>query len=161
MNWQGIPALVAALALVAVAASFGARFRPGAWYATLEKPAWTPPNRLFAPVWTLLYLMMAVAAWWAWERGRGAMLAVALGLWALQLAANAAWSWLFFGRRRIGWAFADILLLWMLIAAATAAFFRVAATAGLLMLPYLVWTGFAGALNFAVWRRNRHRNLSA
>jgi len=124
------PAAVIALALVAAAAATGARFRPGAWYASLRKPPWTPPDRVFAPVWTLLYVAMAVAAWWAWRHGRGPLLAAGAGLWVAQLAANAAWSWLFFGRRHIGAALAELGVLLGLVAATTAPL------AGWLMVPY-------------------------
>jgi len=130
------PAAVIALALVAAAAATGARFRPGAWYASLRKPPWTPPDRVFAPVWTLLYVAMAVAAWWAWRHGRGPLLAAGAGLWVAQLAANAAWSWLFFGRRHIGAALAELGVLLGLVAATTAVFFRIAPLAGWLMVPY-------------------------
>lgn len=147
--------LAVALALVALAAGFGSRFRPGAWYRALDKPAWTPPNGIFAPVWTLLYAAMAVAAWEAWRASAGASAAFGLALWAAQLAANAAWSWLFFGRRRIGAALLDILMLAALIAATAAAFFRASTLAGALMLPYLAWVLFASALNLSLWRRNR------
>lgn len=148
-------AAFAAFALVASAAASGARFRPGSWYAQLRKPTWTPPAWMFGPVWTLLYVAMAVAAWLAWRRGHGSEAGFAVALWILQLAANAAWSWLFFGRRQIGAALADLGVLLALIAATTAAFFRVDAVAGGLMTPYLAWTAFAGALNLSIWRGNR------
>lgn len=148
-------ALLVAFALVVGAAGLGARFRPGEWYRALAKPPWTPPDWLFAPVWTLLYAAMAVAAWWVWRHGVGAPRAIALVLWLAQLVANAAWSWLFFGRRRIGLALADIAALLVLVAATTAAFFRIAPFAGAMLLPYLLWVGFAAALNFSIGRRNR------
>lgn len=150
-------ALAVALVLVAGAAATGARFQPGAWYRALEKPAWNPPAWLFAPVWTLLYAAMALAAWFAWREGRGPLLAVGLGLWLAQLFANAAWSWLFFGRHRPGRAAADIGLLLVLLVATTAVFFRISPVAGWLLVPYLAWAGFAGCLNLSLWRRNRER----
>lgn len=144
-----------AFALVAAAAASGARFRPGSWYVRLRKPPWTPPGWLFGPVWTLLYAAMAAAAWLAWRRGHGLETGLAAALWLLQLAANAAWSWLFFGRRRIGAALVDLGMLLVLVAATTAVFFRIDAVAGGLMVPYLAWAAFAGALNVSIWRRNR------
>ena len=126
---------------------------PG-WYAALRKPPWTPPNWLFGPVWSLLYLMMAVAAWMVWRRVGLAGGALPLGLFGVQLACNVAWSALFFGLHMPGAAFADIIVLWCLILATAAAFWRVAPAASILMLPYLGWVTFASALNWAVWRMN-------
>lgn len=126
----------------------------GGWYRQLNKPAWQPPDWVFGPVWTLLYGMMAVAAWIVWQQGGVRVAAVPLGLFAIQLLLNIAWSWIFFGLHRPGWAFAEILLLWLAIAATMAAFFARSAVAGWLMAPYLVWVTFAGALNWAIWRLN-------
>ena len=126
------------------------------FYATLDKPAWAPPPGVFGPVWTVLYLLMAVAAWlvWrerGWTRARGA-----LGLFVVQLALNTAWSWLFFAWHRGGLAFADIVVLLGLIVATLFAFARVRRAAAWLLLPYLAWVSFATALNYSVWQRNPH-----
>ena len=123
---------------------------PG-WYAALDKPAWTPPNWLFGPVWTALYVMMAVSAWLVWRR---AGVGPALGAFFVQLAFNAAWSPLFFGMHLIGLALIDIVLLWLALAAALALAWRVHRAAGALLVPYLVWVSYATALNFAIWRMN-------
>lgn len=144
--------LVLSLALAFSAAWIGSRFPPGDWYAGLRKPSWNPPSWIFGPVWTLLYAAMAVAAWRVAHAGGSAP---ALLLYLLQLALNAAWSWLFFGKHRMDLAFAEILLLWIAILATTAAFFRKDPAAGWLLLPYLAWVGFAAGLNFALWRLNR------
>lgn len=138
------------------AASTGALFRPGAWYDRLDKPAWTPPDWLFPVAWTVLYLMIALAPWLVWRRAGLAGAALPLAVWAVQLALNAAWSWLFFGLRRMDWAFAEVLALWLAIAAMIALFWPISPAAGLMMVPYLLWVSFAAALNFAVWQRNRH-----
>lgn len=123
------------------------------WYAGLEKPSWTPPNWLFGPVWTLLYAAMAVAAWLVWrQRHSGA--GVALGLFALQLALNTAWSWLFFGRHQLGAAFFELVALWVAIAATCWAFWKHSRLAAALLIPYLAWVSFAGALNCAIWLMN-------
>lgn len=148
-DWLG---LLVALAACYGAAAIGTQFTPGEWYAGLVKPSWNPPSWLFAPVWTVLYGMMAVASWLVW-RTRAAV-RTALTLFALQLVLNATWSWLFFGLERPDLAFADIVLLWLALLATTAAFFRIRAAAGILMLPYLFWVSFAAALNFAIWRLN-------
>jgi tryptophan-rich sensory protein len=139
------------------AAAVGARFKPGAWYAGLRKPSWTPPSWLFAPAWTLLYAMMAVAAWLVW---RETGLSREIGLFVLQLALNAVWSWLFFGLHRPGLAFADIVAMWLAILATLAAFWTVRPLASWLLIPYLAWVTFASALNAAVWRLNRDRSAS-
>jgi len=109
--------LILFLAAVFAVAAFGAQFTPGAWYATLAKPAWTPPAALFAPVWTVLYLAIGVSGWLVWRRcgwagARGAFL-----IYAVQLLLNGAWSWLFFGLHQPGLAFAEILVLWLVVAA--------------------------------------------
>ena len=121
------------------------------WYAGLAKPSWTPPGWLFGPVWSVLYLSMAVAAWLVWRKGNAV---VPLILFAVQLAFNAAWSWLFFGLHNPGAAFVDIVLLWAAIVATTIVFWRRSLVAGLLFVPYLAWVSFAAVLNFAIWRLN-------
>jgi translocator protein len=121
------------------------------WYAWLTKPSWTPPSWLFGPVWSILYLSMAVAAWLVWRKGNAL---VPLVLFAFQLAFNLAWSWLFFGLHSPGTACIDIVLLWAAIAATMIAFWRRSPVAGLLFVPYLAWVSFAAILNFAIWRLN-------
>lgn len=146
--------LVGWLAVAFSAAVVGSRFLPGAWYATLSKPAWNPPAAVFAPVWTVLYASMGVAAWLVWRRAGFAVAGPALAAFCAQLVLNAAWSYLFFGLHRPGIAFADILALWVVILVVVLLFWRVDWRAGALMVPYLVWVGFASCLNFALWRMN-------
>jgi tryptophan-rich sensory protein len=122
------------------------------WYAALTKPSFNPPNWVFAPVWTALYVAMAVAAWRAW-RVAGIM-SVALMLYLLQLTLNFAWSLIFFAQHLIEIALIDVAVLWIAILATTIAFFRADRIAGLLMLPYLAWVSFASALNYEIWRLN-------
>jgi len=124
------------------------------WYPTLSKPAWTPPDWLFGPVWTALYVMMALAAWLVWRRAGWAASRTALGLFAAQLLLNAAWSGLFFALRSPASAFADILLLWCAIVATIWSFGRVSAVAAGLLVPYLFWVTYAAVLNAAIWRMN-------
>jgi tryptophan-rich sensory protein len=121
------------------------------WYPALAKPAWTPPEWVFGPVWTLLYPTMAVAGWLAWREGRSRRGTL---LYLLQLTLNAAWPWFFFGERRIGWALVCVVVLWFVILGTIVAFWRVSRGAAVLMLPYLGWVGFALALNAALWRMN-------
>jgi benzodiazapine receptor len=124
------------------------------WYSILRKPAWTPPNWIFGPVWSVLYLAMAVAAWLVWRKAGLAGAKLALTLFGLQLLFNVSWSAIFFGLRMPGPAFAEIVILCLLILATTAAFCPISRTAGVLMVPYLFWVIFAAALNFAIWRLN-------
>jgi translocator protein len=121
------------------------------WYANLAKPSWTPPGWIFGPVWSVLYLSMAIAAWLVWRRGKALL---PMTFFTVQLAFNAAWSWLFFGLHSPILGFIDIVLLWFAIVSTTVVFWRRSLTAGLLFLPYLAWVSFAAALNFAIWRLN-------
>lgn len=136
------------------AAALGGLFMPGEWYASLKKPWWNPPGWIFGPVWTALYTMMAVAAWLVWKRGGFPARRRPLGLFLAQLALNAAWTPLFFGLHRPGLAFAEIVLLWMAIAATLLAFRPVSRVAAWLLAPYLAWVSFAAVLNFTLWRLN-------
>lgn len=125
----------------------------GDWYATLAKPSWNPPNWVFGPVWTALYVGMAVAAWLVWRR-RGWDSRVPLFVFGVQLLLNAVWSGLFFGMRNPGVAFAEIVLLWLAILATILAFKHVSTLAAVLLTPYLAWVSFATALNWSIWRLN-------
>jgi translocator protein len=124
------------------------------WYAQLDKPAFTPPSWVFGPAWTLLYILMAVAAWRVWWLAGFGGARGALTLFFLQLALNAGWSVVFFGLRAPGWALLEIALLWIAIVATTWAFFRHSRLAGALMVPYIAWVTFAAALNAAIWQLN-------
>lgn len=124
---------------------------PGEWYASLAKPSWNPPGWLFGPVWSALYLLMAVAAWLVWKR-RG--WCRALGIYLAQLLLNSAWTPIFFGAHEIGWAFAAIIALWVAIVCTMIAFLRVSKPAGWMLVPYLAWVSFAAFLNFTLWRMN-------
>ncbi|HEU4763175.1 MAG TPA: TspO/MBR family protein [Gemmatimonadales bacterium] len=147
--------LIGWLGLSLAAGAIGAAAsKPGAWYAALSKPPWTPPSWLFAPVWTLLYIAMGVAAWLVWRERGAAPVGVAIGLFLAQLALNALWSWLFFAWHRLDLAAVEIVVLWVAIAATIVAFWRVRPAAGALLLPYLAWVSFATALTVAIWRRN-------
>jgi len=133
----------------------GSRFTPGAWYKALARPTWTPPSAVFAPVWTVLYVLMAVAAWLVWRRAGFTGARMALWLFIVQLVLNALWSYLFFGAHRADLAFFEIVVLWAVILITVVLFWREVQLAGLLMLPYLAWVGFASFLNFALWQMNR------
>lgn len=125
------------------------------WYRTLDKPAWNPPDAVFGPVWTTLFIMMAIAAWLVWKPAGFQAAKVPLACFLVQLLLNVAWSWIFFYWHQPGWAFVEILLLWMAILATTLTFFKVSRVAGALMVPYLAWVSFASVLNFVIWQLNR------
>lgn len=141
------------LLTVLLVAAFGGSFEAGAWYYALLKPAWTPPSWVFGPAWSVLYLLMAIAMWRVWVSGHPLRVG-ALLWWLLQLAFNAAWSWLFFGLHRIGWAMFEMAVLIGLVVLCIRAFWTISRAAAWLMVPYLLWLLFALALNFAIWRLN-------
>lgn len=125
------------------------------WYPKQRKPAGTPPSWVFGPVWTTLYVLMAISAWliwrnYGWSGGRSALL-----LFFGQLALNAAWSGIFFGARLPGVAFAEIVLLWLAILFNMVVFYWLLPVAAYLLLPYLLWVTYASYLNLEVWRLNR------
>lgn len=151
-----LSALVALLAISAAVAAISGLVTTqsvGDWYVGLNKPPFNPPNWVFGPVWTALYIAMAVAAWRVWctgpRRRRGP-----IRLYAAQMALNFAWSLLFFGARQVGLALIDIIALLALVLATAVAFWRRDRVAGALMLPYAAWVAFATVLNAAIWRLN-------
>jgi benzodiazapine receptor len=125
-----------------------------AFYGELQKPAWAPPSSVFGPVWTVLYVLMAYSAWLVWVRSGGDAAYIALTLFLVQLALNALWSWLFFAWHMGGMAFVDVMLLWIALAATIIAFSRHSWIAAALLLPYWLWTTYAAALNYSVWKMN-------
>ena len=125
-----------------------------AFYVHLARPSWAPPSWLFAPVWSVLYVLLGLAAWLVWRSHGLKASRTALVLFLSQLAANALWTWLFFAWRQGAAAFVEILILWTLTVATVASFWRLNTLAGVLLLPYLGWVTFACALTFSVWRLN-------
>lgn len=154
-----LPALAGWFVCTFVFAAIGAfaTSQAGAFYGQLDRPAWAPPASLFGPVWTVLYALMAVAAWRV-HRTAGATGARGvrpeMTWYVVQLVLNALWSWLFFAWHRGALAFVELLVLWLAIAATIVAFGRRDRLAGLLLLPYIVWVTFAGALCYSIWQRN-------
>jgi benzodiazapine receptor len=144
------------LFLTFIAATVGAlaSLDAAAFYAELTLPVWAPPAWLFGPVWSLLYALMGVGAWLVWRTHGYAGARAALRIYVVQLAANALWSWLFFGWRLGGPAFAEVLVLWALITATIVLFWQRQRIAAWLLAPYIAWVSFAAALNFAIWRMN-------
>jgi benzodiazapine receptor len=144
------------LLLVFAAAAVGgfASASAGAFYGELVRPSWGPPGWLFGPVWSVLYVLMGISAWLVWRVRGIAGAKSALLVFVFQLAANALWTWLFFVWRQGGLAVAEILLLWVLIAATIGLFWRVSRLSAALLFPYLAWVSFASALTFSMWRLN-------
>lgn len=148
--------LFGCLAICFAASGIGviASISAASFYAQLVQPHWAPPPSVFGPVWTILFALMGIAAWLVWRTGGFRANRSALSLFLLQLAVNALWSWLFFAWHRGDLAFADIMLLWLLIVATLVSFWRVRPLAGALLIPYLLWVSFAAALNFSMWQLN-------
>lgn len=144
-------ALIIFFALVAVAASSGALFKPGPWYERLDKPSWNPPDWVFPVVWTILYIFIAFAGWLVWsEVGFGAAIIV----WGIQLVLNAIWSALFFGLKRMDVAFVEVTALWTSIVVFIVLAWPISTLAALLFVPYLAWVSTAALLNWRVWKMN-------
>lgn len=125
-----------------------------AWYRTLQRPAIALPNWVFGPVWTLLYTLMAIAAWSVWCAAPSQLRTWGLALFLLQLGMNLGWSWIFFKKHALGAALVEVIVLWSAIGATTIVFRRVVPGTVWLMTPYLAWVGFASFLNGAYWRLN-------
>jgi tryptophan-rich sensory protein len=149
---QSLFVLAGFVVLTFVAAASGAVFVPGAWYASLAKPWWTPPGWVFAPIWMVLYILIAVAGWLIWYNGG---VSTALLAWGIQLAFNAAWSYLMFGLRRIDLAAVDVVLMLVSISLTIFLSWDVSRTAAYLLMPYLAWVVIAATLNLTILAMNR------
>ena len=153
---KDIAGLIGWLAVTFAASAVGARasIEARSFYGQLVQPAWAPPGWVFGPVWTVLFALMAVAAWLVWRSGGLRGNRIALALFIVQLALNGLWSWLFFAWHMGALAFAEVVLLWVFILFTLLAFWGVRALAGILLMPYLLWVSFAACLNYALWRLN-------
>lgn len=152
-DYAGLAVFIAINFAVSALGGWATAASVGTWYPTLAKPAFNPPNWIFAPVWSALYLMIAIAAWRVWRRGGGEA-RLALTVYAVQLALNLSWSFVFFGARLIGPALAVIAALLAAILANAFLFWRIDRVAGALLVPYAAWVSFATLLNAALWRLN-------
>jgi tryptophan-rich sensory protein len=150
----GFAAILAFCLAASAVGSAAAASSVGTWYLALTKPWFNPPNWIFAPVWTALYFMMAIAAWRIWRRDGLAGARAAMTLFALQLVLNMVWSIVFFGLRSVGAALVEILVLLLAILATTVVFWRRDRMAGILFIPYAGWAAFATVLNAALWQLN-------
>ncbi len=137
------------------AAATGAFFPPGEWYASLKRPGYAPPNWVFGPVWTVLYVMMAVAGWLVYMSHSSSSKRGAFAAFGVQLLLNAAWSAIFFGMHQPGSALVEISILWLAIVATIVVFRPHSKTASVLLVPYLLWVSFAAVLNYGFWSLNR------
>lgn len=148
--------LVALFIVIAFLPSLSAVFvKTGGWYAmALDKPSWNPPNWIFGPVWTMLYILIGLAGYFAWTRGKREDRHMVFKVYGAQLFLNAIWSPLFFGLHRIDWALADLVLLWFMILLNIGLFSRQSRLAAWLLIPYFLWVSFAGALNAAIMALN-------
>lgn len=152
--WKLILAIVVCEGAGLIGTIFTTPAIPG-WFKTLNRPDFAPPNWLFAPVWTTLFLLMGIAAWLVWRRGLNEPgVKKALGIFVLQLVLNVGWSAIFFGLKNPGLAFVEIILLWLAIVWTVIVFARISKPAGWLLAPYIAWVTFASVLNFAIWRLN-------
>ena len=160
MNVKSIVRLIVACGVSLSAGAIGALVVTGdgfaAWYSTIQKPSFTPPNWVFGPAWTTLYVLMGVAAFLVWQKGlRSRAVRIALAWFLGQLALNALWTPVFFGLRRVGLALVVIVLLWVAIVITMSYVARVSRVAAVLLAPYLVWVSFATVLNASIWWLNR------
>ena len=151
-----IVGLVAWLVVSFAASAVGAiaSMQAKSFYGQLAQPSWAPPPWVFGPVWTLLYALMGIAAWLVWRSGGFRASQQALTFFLLQLAFNALWSWFFFAWHHGGLAFADIIVLWLLIVGTIVSFWKVRPLAAVLLIPYLLWVSFASVLNYSLWQLN-------
>lgn len=148
--------LIVFLLLAFITASSGGIFRPGPDYEALNFPSWRPPNYLFGPVWTVLFIMIAVSGWLIWQEvGFEGVGRVALIIYGIQLALNFLWSALFFGLKWRGLALFEMAFLWLSILCLIVLFYPISALAAYLLVPYLLWVSFAFFLNHALWSLNR------
>ena len=150
--------LVISLAFCQLAGFIGSLFTTPSiptWYAALNKPAFNPPNSIFGPVWTTLFLLMGISAYLIWRKGvHDKNVKIALLIFIVQLLLNVTWSFLFFGLHSPSSAFFEIIILWLAILVTVFSFMKISKPAGILLLPYLLWVSFASVLNFSLWKLN-------
>ena len=141
--------------MVGAIAGFFTSSGVNSWYAIANKPPFNPPNWLFAPVWTALYLMMGIALFLVWSKDANeAIKKTAIILFSLQLLLNFAWSFIFFYEHQPGWAFVEIIAMWIMILFTIVYFGKISSLAAWLLVPYISWVSFAALLNFYIWRLN-------
>lgn len=153
-HWLSLIVLICGTFAASAFGDLAAASSLGSWYHSLAKPSWNPPEVVFAPVWSVLYILMAVAAWLVWRRGSETEVVPAMTTYFGQLVLNVLWPLIFFGLRLPGWAVVDIILLWVGIVLAMVQFGKVSKISAWLLVPYLAWVTFAAALNATIWHIN-------
>jgi len=152
---KGIVAIAIPL-LVGGASGFFTITGVDSWYQTINKPSWNPPNWVFGPVWTTLYIMMGIALFLVWKEDTSEELKkIAIALFSVQLILNFFWSFIFFNQQQPGWALVEIIAMWFFILLTIFAFAQVNKTAAWLLVPYISWVSFATILNYTIWQLNR------
>lgn len=158
MEIKNITKLIFAIAVCQAAGAVGSIFTQtsvSTWYTAIQKPGFTPPNWIFAPVWITLFLLMGISSYLIWNKGlKNKNVRISLIIFIIQLTLNTLWSLFFFGLKSPFYAFIDIILLWIAIVLVIISFFKLSKTAGILLLPYILWVSFAGILNFFILRLN-------
>lgn len=144
-----------AIPLVAGSVSGMLTSKTDGWYDSLTRPSFNPPGYLFGIVWPVLYILMGISLYLIWKSQPGNLRTMALCVFAIQMILNFLWSFIFFRFHRIGWAFAEILLVWISIVVMIIVFYKISRTAGLLQIPYLLWVTFASILNGSYWLLNK------
>lgn len=147
-------AFLISIIIAFIPSMIGVFYRPGAWYLEIAKPEWNPPGWIFGPVWTMLYLSMAVAAWLVWQQREKIEIKIPLIIYSIHLILNALWSWIFFGIHNLPLSVIEILLLWASIVGTIILFYKIRKLAGLILIPYLLWVSFASYLNYTIWVLN-------
>ena len=155
MTMDNILSFSVFMGICLVAASSGAIFKPDSWYHALKKPRWCPPSWLFPLAWSILYVTIALAGWSVWRVVGFDGARLAFMTFFMHLVFNFAWSAIFFGLKRIDWAFYEIVLFWLSLVATIVLFYQIERVAAYLLLPYMVWATFAGVLNYKVWQMNK------
>ncbi len=151
INWGRLLGCIVGIELIGNIGSLATLSQITTWYAALNKPWFNPPSGIFGPVWTILFALMGIALYLVWQQKNNKR---ALTLFGVQLALNALWSFIFFGWHQPGWAFIEIVIMWIAILATIIEFHKISKTAAWLMVPYLAWVTFASVLTFAVWQLN-------
>ncbi len=155
-NFLKLLVSVSAPLLIGFSSGFFTITDVGSWYQTVQKPAWNPPNWIFGPVWTTLYILMGIALFLIWKKeGNNNLKKAAIILFAMQLVLNFFWSIIFFNQHQIGWALVEIVILWLSIMLTIFVFAKIAKIAAWLMVPYIAWVSFATILNFTIWQLNK------
>ncbi len=158
INLKKYGRLLLSILLCQLAGIFGAVFTTPAiptWYAGLSKPAFSPPNWLFGPIWILLYALMGISLWLVWEKGwKNKEVKIGIGIFSVQLGLNAIWSFLFFGLKYPLYGFVEIIILWLAILIAILKFYKISKPSAYLLIPYIFWVSFAALLNYMIWVLN-------